>query len=137
MKIKIIQFDNETKKPRREHYNDSGADVFSRVDTVIPAHRIVAVPLGIGAEIPDGYDGVIHCKSGMSKKGIWASNAPIDAGYRGEIHAILYNITDEPYIINRGDKVGQLVIRPVVYADFVDNLGEERNSGAFGSTGNK
>lgn len=136
MKVKLIKFDN-FKAPRREHYNDSGADVFSAEDIAIPSHSVVAVPLGVGTILPDGYDAVIHCKSGLSKRGIWAANAPIDSGYRGEIHAILYNTTTEPFFISAGTKVGQLVVRPVIYVDFVEDLGEERESGAFGSTGNK
>lgn len=136
MKVKLIKFDN-FKAPSRAHYNDSGADVFAAKTVVIDPHSVYAVPLGIGTELPDGYDAVIHCKSGLSKKGIWASNAPIDSGYRGEIHAILYNTTDQPYMIEAGTKVGQLVVRPVIYVDFVEDLGEDRGSGAFGSTGDR
>lgn len=134
MKVKLIKFDN-FKGPVRAHYNDSGADVFAANDVTIGPHAVYAVPLGIGTELPDGYDIVIHCKSGLSKNGIWASNAPVDAGYRGEIHAILYNTTADPYFIKAGSKVGQMVVRPVIYADFVEDLGDERGAGGFGSTG--
>ena len=134
MKIKLIKFDN-FKVPVRAHYNDSGADVFAAEDVILSPHEVYAVPLGIGTELPDGYDIVIHCKSGLSKNGIWASNAPVDAGYRGEIHAILYNTTDGDYTIKAGSKVGQMVVRPVIYADFVEDLGDERGAGGFGSTG--
>jgi len=135
MKVKLIKFNN-FKAPKREHFNDSGADVFAAEDCVIKAHSVYAVPLGIGTVLPDGYDIVIHCKSGLSKNGIWASNAPVDSGYRGEIHAILYNTTDTDYEVKQGTKVGQMVVRPVIYADFVEELGDERNNGSFGSTGN-
>lgn len=135
MKIKVIKFENY-KGPRREHYNDSGADVFAATDVTIQPHSVYAVPTGVGLVLPDGYDAVIHCKSGLSKNGIWASNAPIDSGYRGEIHAILQNTTDVPYQIMAATKVGQLVIRPVIYAEFVDELGAERNDSGFGSSGN-
>ena len=134
MKIKIIKFANY-REPQRAHYNDSGADVFATENLVIPPYSVYKVPLGVGLELPDGYDAVIHCKSGLSSKGVWASNSPVDAGYRGEIHAILYNTTDKPFYIEAGMKVGQIVVRPVIYVDFVDTLGEERNAGAFGSTG--
>lgn len=134
MKIKVIKFDNY-KEPQRAHANDSGADVFSAKDMVLKAHSIDKVPLGVGLILPDGYDAVIHCKSGLSSKGIWAANAPIDAGYRGQIHAILYNTTDEDFHITEGMKVGQIVVRPVIYADFVESLGDERKDGGFGSTG--
>lgn len=136
MKVKLIKFEN-FKAPARAHYNDSGADVFAAEDCVIRSHSVYSVPLGIGTVLSDGYDIVIHCKSGLSSKGIWASNAPVDSGYRGEIHAILYNTTDSDYEIRAGTKVGQMVVRPVIYADFVEDLGDERNAGAFGSTGMK
>lgn len=134
MKIKVIKFPGY-KAPDRAHYNDSGADVFATQDVIIPAHSVVAVPTGVGLELPNGYDVVVHCKSGLSKSGVWASNSPVDAGYRGEIHAILYNTTSNDYVINAGDKIGQFVVRPVIYADFVDSLGDERESNGFGSTG--
>ena len=134
MKIKLIKFSG-FQKPDRAHYNDSGADVFAAQGTIIPARSVVKVPTGVGVELPDGYDIVVHCKSGLSSKGIWAANAPVDSGYRGEVHAILYNTTDEDVVINAGEKIGQFVVRPVIYAEFVTELGEERNTGAFGSTG--
>lgn len=134
MKIKVIKFDNY-KEPSRAHYNDSGADIFAAETTTIQPQSVYAMPTGVGIELPDGYDAVIHCKSGLSKKGLWAANAPIDAGYRGEVHAILYNTTLEPITVQAGTKVGQLVVRPVIYAEFVDCLGNERGDGAFGSTG--
>ena len=134
MKIEVIKFDNY-KAPNRAHYNDSGADVFAAEDISIPAGKVVKVPTGVGIKLPDGYDAVIHCKSGLSSNGIWAANAPIDAGYTGEIHAILYNTTDHDFIFRAGDKIGQIVIRPVIYAEFVDQLGNERATNAFGSIG--
>ena len=136
MKIKVHKFDNFVKMPDRAHWNDSGADVFAAIDATIPAHGSVAVPLGIGVDLPNGYDLVIQSKSGLSKKGIGCFNAIVDAGYTGEIHALVYNITDTPYEFKRGDKVGQLCCRPVIYADFVEEYpGEERGDGGFGSTG--
>lgn len=134
MKIKTIKFTGY-QVPNRAHYNDSGADCFAAKDITIPAHSVVKVPTGVGVELPDGYDIVVHCKSGFSSKGIWAANAPVDAGYRGEIHAILYNTTDDDYNISAGDKIGQFVIRPVIYAEFVDELGNDRGVDGFGSTG--
>lgn len=134
MKIKTIKFAGY-QTPERAHYNDSGADCFAAQATIIPAHSVVKVPTGVGVELPDGYDIVVHCKSGLSSKGIWAANAPVDAGYCGEIHAILYNTTNQDHYIEAGEKIGQFVVRPVIYADFVDDLGENRGSDGFGSTG--
>lgn len=135
MKIKVIKFDNY-KAPDRAHYNDSGADIFAATDVTIQPGKVKKIPTGVGIELPDGYDAVIHCKSGLSaNNGLMMANAPIDAGYRGEIHAIVFNSNQFPVKVTAGDKIGQLVIRPVIYADFVTELGEERGDGAFGLTG--
>ena len=134
MQVKVIKFNNYT-APNRVHYNDSGADIFAAEDVTLQPHSVYSVATGVGLELPNGYDAVIHCKSGLSSNGIWASNSPIDAGYRGETHAILYNTTDKPFEITKGMKIGQIVVRPVVYVEFVEDLGEERETGAFGSTG--
>ena len=135
MKIQTIQFKGY-KRPDRAHYNDSGADCFAAVDVTVPAHGVSKVPTGVGVILPDGYDIVVHCKSGLSTKGIWAANAPVDAGYTGEIHAILYNTTDKDFIIPAGTKIGQFVVRPVIYAEFVEELDHDaRGADGFGSTG--
>ena len=135
MKLEVIKFKNY-KTPNRAHYNDSGADVYTMENVIIPAGKVVKVPTGVGLKLPDGYDAVIHCKSGLSSNmGILAANAPIDAGYTGEIHAILYNTNNVDVLLEAGTKIGQIVIRPVIYAEFVDSLDEERGSKGFGSTG--
>lgn len=139
MKIKVIDFGYE-KLPNREHYNDVGADVYACPHNEFDKIRIwrnatTKVPLGIGLEIPDGYGGFIFPKSGLSSQGISCELAPIDPGYRGEIHAIVTNNTNTDFWIKKGEKIGQLVILPVVVVDFVTELGKERGTGAFGSTG--
>ena len=66
---------------------------------------------------------------------MFAGGSPIDSGYRGEIHAIISNVSTSSQTIHKDTRVGQLVITPVVIADFVLDLGNERGTGAFGSTG--
>lgn len=134
MKLKVIKFPGYI-KPNRAHYNDSGADCFATKETIIAPGKCAKIPTGVGVELPDGYDIIVHCKSGLSSRGLLLANAPVDAGYKGEIHAIVYNSTNERVIIKRGEKIGQFVVRPVIYAEFVEELGDERLDGAFGSTG--
>ena len=85
--------------------------------------------------IPDGYAGYVFPRSSMAAKGLVCELPPIDSGYRGEIHAIISNVSTTTQSLYKDTRVGQLVITPVVIADFVLDLGEARNTGAFGSTG--
>lgn len=133
MKIKLLDFGGIT--PKRAHYNDAGADVFSLENYTINPGETVKVPLGIGLEIPDGYVGFVFPKSGLSSRGLVSELAPIDSGYRGEIHAILTNNSGGEIKINKNQKIGQMVILPVVLAEFTENLDNSRGTGAFGSTG--
>ena len=134
MKIKLIDHGGD-RVPVRKHYNDAGADVTALKDYMIGIHETVKIPLGFGVEIPDGYVGFIFPRSGLCSRGLTCELPPIDSGYRGEIHAVITNCSDYPVGIKAGDRIGQLVIFPVVLADFVWDLGEERGTGAFGSTG--
>ncbi len=133
MRIKILDFGGKT--PVRAHYNDAGADVYSLKTVEIFPGDTIKFALGFGLEIPDGYVGFIFPRSSLSSKGITCELPPIDSGYRGEIHAIVSNVGNSPRIIMEGDKIGQLVVLPVVLPEFVSDLGEKREAGAFGSSG--
>ena len=138
MKIKVLDFGYE-KLPMRAHANDAGADVhvcFHGCSGIrIAPHTTVKVPLGLGLVLPDGYMACVYPRSGLSAKGLVCERPPIDSGYRGEIHAIVSNISDKAFAIHNGDRIGQLVITPCVITEFVTETGEERGTGAFGSTG--
>ena len=102
---------------------------------------IVMVPTGLALAIPAGYEGQVRPRSGLAiKKGLTMVNAPgtIDADYRGEVMVGLVNLGPEAVTLQRGDRVAQLIISPVVQAQLseVDELpGTQRGSGGFGSTG--
>lgn len=136
MKIKLIDFGG--KKPERAHYNDAGADVFTNDTAVIPPQSIRKIPLGFGLELPDGFVAFILPRSGMtSNVGITTEVVPIDSGYTGEVHAIVYNATSEGLILEPGTKVAQLVIVPTVLAEFVYDNQKQRGDKGFGSTGDR
>lgn len=134
MKIKVLNFGYE-KLPLRAHENDAGADVYAVGEYKIMPHKTKKVRLGIGLVLPDGYMACVYPRSGLSSKGIVCELPPIDSGYRGEIHAIVSNLTDEVYTVHDGDRIGQLVITPVVVADFITEDMKERGGNGFGSTG--
>ena len=140
MKINIKKLDNCVSLPIRAHATDAGADVFATKQITLEHNERYAMPLGFCLEIPKGYMGIIVTKSSMFKNGIYACIPPVDSGYTGECHALLHNSNKYTIEIEKGDKVGQLIILPIEYPIFneVTELNvTERGSGAFGSTGSK
>jgi dUTP pyrophosphatase len=101
------------------------------------------VQTGLFLEIPVGYEAQVRPRSGLAlKKGITVLNTPgtIDADYRGEIGVILVNISNQPFVINDGERIAQLVFAKVEQSEFleVEELSStERGAGGFGSTGVK
>ena len=133
MEIKLIDFGHRN-KPARAYSNDAGADVFSMLDAVIPPHRTQKIPLGFGLELPEGFAAFVGPRSGLSSKGISCEMAPIDSSYRGECHAIVINNTSEPFVVNKNDRIGQLIVVPIVIPTFVNET-TSRGDNGFGSTG--
>lgn len=137
VKIKMLNYTAESHEPRRMHYNDAGADVYTCEDVQILPHETIIVPLGFTVEIPDGYMACIFPRSSMALKGLVCEIPPIDSGYRGEVCAIVSNLIDHTQHIPEGTRIGQIVVMPCIICDFVTEFGDERGSGAFGSTGEK
>lgn len=136
MKIKLIDFGlPDGKLPTRAHSNDAGADIYLPYPCSLKSGKILKIPLGFGIELPDGYAGFVFPRSSLAAKGLVCELPPIDSGYRGEIHAIISNVSDSDQVLPKHARIGQLVILPVIIADFVFDLGEGRNMRAFGSTG--
>jgi dUTP pyrophosphatase len=141
--VPVIRLDPELPLPSYAHAGDAGADLYAREKTTIDAGggRGV-VRTGIAIAIPDGYAGFVLPRSGLAlRHGVTCLNTPglIDAGYRDEVRVILVN-TDphEPYTVERGDRIAQLVVQPVETTQFVpvDDLGSsERGLRGFGSSG--
>lgn len=139
MIVKIKKLHPEAQIPEHAHYNDAGMDLHA-VDAfeMEPGER-KSIPLGIALEIPDGYVGLIWDKSGLSHKyGIKTFGGVVDAGYRGEIHAGLMNLSDKFFRFEKGHKIAQLLIQKVESIEFIetDELNNtERGNRRFGSTG--
>ena len=135
MKIKL---DKGAFIPVRAHGTDAGADLRSPVDTVVPAMGSRVIDTGVHIQLPHGYVGMLKSKSGLNVKHDITSEGVIDEGYTGAIKVKLYNHSEKDYVIERGDKITQLVILPCEYVkfDLVDCLEDsERGGYGFGSTG--
>ncbi len=129
--------------PRYMSDSASGLDLKAAVkeETVLGPGKRMLVPTGLFIEVPPGYEAEIRPRSGLAiKHGLSIVNAPgtIDADYRGEVGIILINLGDEPFIIRRGERIAQMIIKEVIRAELLeeDRLSETgRNSGGFGHTG--
>jgi dUTP pyrophosphatase len=138
MELKVKRIDKGAKLPFYHHQGDAGLDIFSAVDCVLDTGAAMAVPTGIKVAIPEGYAGLIWDKSGISLKGVHKLAGVIDSGYRGEVKVVLVNLGREPFRIEKGMKIAQLLIQPVIEVQVVetDELGEtSRGEEGFGSTG--
>ena len=136
MKIRLLDFGvPEDRQPFRPHDNDAGADVYMPYECTVKPGEIIKIPLGFGIEVPDGFAGYVFPRSSMAVKGLVCELPPVDSGYRGEIHAIISNVSNKEHTIRKDDRIGQLVIMPVIIADFVSEHGSQRGLGGFGSTG--
>lgn len=134
--IPYIKFDNFYALPQRAHDTDVGADVFAADTQVIKARSVGVIGLGFGIKLPKGFMACMYPKSGLTSKGLLSTLPPVDPGYTGEVHAILYNFTDEDITIERGQKVAQMIISRVYIDESIEaKTNESRGQGAFGSTG--
>lgn len=124
--------------PRRANPTDAGADLMSTETLEIYPGEQKLVDTGVAVKIPEGYAGFVFNRSSQGKKGITIPHSVgvIDADYRGNIKVILKNIGEDPYKIEQGDRIAQLVVVPVVLAEFDDIWNDTtRGTGGFGSTG--
>ena len=129
--------------PKYETEGSSGMDIRAAVENQvnIAPGKIALVPTNLSVEIPIGYEIQVRPRSGLAaKNGIGVLNSPgtIDSDSRGEVKVILFNFSENNFIIKRGDRIAQLVIAEVILADVkeVKNLNTSiRGEGGFGHTG--
>ena len=142
MKIKIINM-SDNPLPAYETSGSAGMDLRASLTEPVklkPLQRTM-IPTGLFMEIPKGYEAQVRPRSGLAiKKGLSLLNTPgtIDSDYRGEIQIILINLSNETAQVHHGERIAQMVIVPVVHADFEiveDFISSERGAGGFGHTG--
>lgn len=143
LEVPIVRLDPDLAVPAYAREGDAGADLVARDDVELaPAGGRARVSTGVSVAIPAGYAGFVLPRSGLAlRHGVTCLNTPglIDAGYRGELQVLLVN-TDprEPFLVQRGERIAQLVIMKVEHAVFttVDEHDEtHRGAGGWGHTG--
>jgi dUTP pyrophosphatase len=141
MIVKVKRLDNEVKVPSYAHNGDSGMDLYANEKVLLESLERKAVGTGLVIEVPEGYEAQVRPKSGIAlNHGVTVLNTPgtVDSCYRGEVKVIIMNLGREPYLVERGKKIAQLVFAKVEKAKFEEahELGTTtRNDGGFGSTG--
>ena len=129
--------------PAKAHPSDAAWDLRSRTAMELPVGRSTLVPTGVYIELPSNCEAQIRPRSGLAlKHDLMLTNSPgtVDSGYRGEVGVIMYNGGKEPYKIERGDRIAQMVIAllPEVSLELSQELNtSDRGEGGFGSSGKK
>jgi dUTP pyrophosphatase len=146
MKVKITRISekfNDIPLPRYQSEGSAGMDICAAIEEpiTIPPGGIVLVPTNVAIALPTGYECQVRTRSGLAlRHGIFALNSPgtIDSDYRGEIKIILANFSQQPFVINRGDRIAQLVVAKYERVDWEETKSlpqTSRGEGGFGSTG--
>ena len=142
LEISIRRLDPDVPLPSYSHPGDAGADLVTTEDVTLKPGERALVPTGIAIALPLGYAAFVHPRSGLAARhGLSIVNTPgtVDSGYRGEIKVALINHDlHEAIVLNRGDRIAQLVIQRVEHAQFVeveDLPDSARGAGGYGSTG--
>lgn len=142
MKVNVVNKSNYD-TPFYATEKSAGMDLKANIDepvTLGPLERAM-IPTGLYIALPDGTEAQVRPRSGLAAKhGISVLNAPgtVDADYRGEVKVILVNLSNEPFVVNPGERIAQMVVAKYERVDWnvVDSLDDtERGSGGFGSTG--
>ena len=137
--LQIKQLSPNATLPTRTHTTDAGLDIYASEDIIVTHTHAVIIPTGIAINIPAGYEGTIRPRSGKSVK----TNArvilgTVDSGYNGEIAVIAETKGDGSYLVQKGEKIAQLVISPIVTPklEIVDQFDtqSDRGSKGFGSS---
>ena len=142
MDFKIKKLREDAKIPTHGHPGDAGIDFYSIEEIIFMPGKQMRLSTGIAVEIPEGYVGLIWDKSSLSfNKGLKIMGGVIDSGYRGEIYMSLLNTSDKEVVLEKGQKVAQIVIQKFEHCDIleVEELSRDtvRGEGREGSTGHK
>ncbi|EDK33186.1 dUTP diphosphatase [Clostridium kluyveri] len=141
MELLVKRINKEAILPFYAHEGDAGLDLFSVEEVLIKPMERKLIATGIKIQLPPNTEGQVRPRSGLAlAHGITLLNSPgtIDEGYRGEIKVLMINLGQEGFLIKKGMKIAQMVIKPieqVLIKEVVELKDTERGEGGFGSTG--
>jgi dUTP pyrophosphatase len=143
MKLRVKKLVDDAILPKYAHPGDAGLDLFAVAECTLEPGITGLVKTGISMELPEGTEAQVRPRSGLAlKHSVTVLNSPgtIDEGYRGEVGVIMINHGQEPFHIEKGMKIAQMLVKPVFTVDVeeADELSDtSRGEGGFGSTGKK
>ena len=142
IKVKIVLEEGVT-LPKYENPGDAGLDLRSKENCVIKPNEYKTVKTGLKIELPEGFEAQVRSRSGLASKfGVTVLNSPgtVDSGYRGEVGVILINHGNRDFVINKGDRIAQLVVSRYTNVNWIVSevlLDSKRGDEGFGSSGVK
>ena len=139
MELKVKRLNKHARLPSKANEDDAGWDLYAAEDVIIEPSERTLIGTDIAMAIPAGYVGLIWDRSGMAtKRGVHRFAGVIDSGYRGEVKVCLWNASNEHCIINKGERMAQLLVQPAPALPLIEvqNLDTtKRGGGGFGSSG--
>jgi dUTP pyrophosphatase len=133
------------REPSKAHMDDAGFDLYVSEDTWVPPGRFRDIPTNVRMILPRGHWGLLTGRSStLRKRGLMVNPGVIDTGYRGELYAGVFNLTDQTVVIRRGDRIAQFILttNPTERTQLMtapdslfDTLGHARGTAGFGSSG--
>jgi len=136
--IPIQKLHAEAVLPTRAHLDDAGLDLYALEEMKIHPRGGTVARTGVAVALPQHHVGMIADRSSLAKKGLKTAGGIIDAGYRGEIQVVLWNLSSEEIRINKGERIAQLLILPIATPAVSEVLAldqTQRGDKGFGSTG--
>lgn len=124
--------------PTRAHPDDAGLDLYAVEDVTVEPGTGLMIRTGVACAVPVGHVGLVCDRSSMAKRGLKTAGGVIDAGYRGELGVVVWNLSRERQHVKKGERCAQMLVIPIATPAPVDSadLGETaRGAGGFGSTG--
>jgi dUTP pyrophosphatase len=124
--------------PTRAHADDAGLDLYALEDAVVEPGAGLLLRTGVAVAVPVGHVGLVCDRSSLARRGLKTAGGVIDAGYRGELGVLVWNLSREAQHVKKGERCAQMLVIPIATPAPVDSadLGDtSRGSGGFGSTG--
>lgn len=136
--LPIRRLDPAAVLPTRAHADDAGLDLYALEDATVPSGEGRVLRTGVAVAVPPGHVGLVCDRSSMAKRGLKSAGGVIDAGYRGEVGVVVWNLSREAQSVKKGERIAQMLVIPIAVPAPIDSddLGSTaRGAGGFGSTG--